>query len=852
MATSTPSHPRGSVKRFCPDNSSISNASTPTSPSNEPICLVSALKHVNESTKVPACVKDVLNALVDELISVRKERDQLLKENLALRRKFGIPSELPISAIDSVTASDQPAESMMPMDPRSTSKDVRHDNDFRELEPPLAGSFPMCTDGQPPLMEANDAFPCARGCPVGFYCEMQDPQQTSMLGICCANRTALRLLYGDDNSKHSDPVWEQKQSLVKGPKTKILLKDVLQTALRAAKPSLQLLAVGTETISSVAHSNCSGNPKIEDSALPLTTSAPISDGDSVVISKDDVVSDAPLISVIADVETNNEKDLVTNFNSETSGSTTESPVEELSTYSEEGSGTAPTILDESPQTVTASLDDSLAAQDKATTVADKVETTTQSPDVKENAAPSAKLSSPEKPVEAVEISSTSNGSGLLTSEMPMFEGSGTDMVLDVETSTLVPTLYSESQLLEDDKSPEDSAGIAEVNGTAGETDDEHAEKVTEISSKNDHTEEDTLEVAHRKTFRFSCHSDTVVTQPTIRWYMNENGQCEFYAWGYCPGDRVMESTTIRTKIECERKCLAVQKSMKDDLNTEASSSTSAEAITDPDSPEENKDNELGPVERELSTQVPPYDSSNELAEVSSNSTLEVTKPESPSNVEEKLSEPAVQEPGPDDVSVSPIDTSTGDIAIENGVPENSENSENPESNTSQETSTILATKEEITPTTAVEGLSPEERTEVIDSTKDGGIASKKGCPHADSKLGNFSAVEEEGSGEIKDDSKDEKPSEMVVSENRTVAHDESGTTVNRTSDDGMQQRSKSGQVLCTATAYRYECKIGMPSQFVYRWEAEGGVCQSFPYGYCLHEFNHAHPRTREECERFCL
>ncbi|VDL64441.1 unnamed protein product [Nippostrongylus brasiliensis] len=676
---------------------------------------------------------------------------------------------------------------------------------------PLAGSFPMCTDGQPPLMEANDAFPCARGCPVGFYCEMQDPQQTSLLGICCANRTALRLLYGDDNSKHSDPVWELKQSSVKGPKTKILLKDVLRTALRAARPSLQLLAVGTETISPVAHSNCSGNPKTEDSTLPPTTSAPISDGDSVVISKDDVVSDAPPVSVVADVETNNEKDLVTNFNSETSGSTTESPVEELSAYSEEGSGTAPTILDESPQTVTASSDDSLTTQDKATIVADKVETTTQSPDVKENTAPSAELPSAEKPVEAVEISSTSSGSGLLTSEMPMFEGSGTDMVLDVVTSTVVPTLDSEGQLLDGGKSPEDFAGIAEVNGTAGETDDEHAEKVTEISSKNDHTEENTLE-----------------------------------------GDRVMESTTIRTKIECERKCLAVQKSMKDDLNAEASSSSTAKLITGPDSPEENKDNEIGPVDEELSTHLPPYDSSNELAEVSSNSTLEVTKSESPLEVGERLSEPAVQEPGPDDVSVSPIDTSAGEVAVENGVPENSENSENPESNTSQETSTILATKEEITPTTAAEGLSPGEHTEVIDSTKDGGIASKKGCPHADSKLENFSAVEEEGSGEIKDDSKDEKPSEMVVSENRTVAHDESGTTVNRTSDDGMQQRSKSGQVLCTATAYRYECKIGMPSQFVYRWEAEGGVCQSFPYGYCLHEFNHAHPRTREECERFCL
>ncbi|KAJ1370907.1 hypothetical protein KIN20_032731 [Parelaphostrongylus tenuis] len=45
-----------------------------------------------------------------------------------------------------------------------------------------------------------------------------------------------------------------------------------------------------------------------------------------------------------------------------------------------------------------------------------------------------------------------------------------------------------------------------------------------------------------------------MTQPTIRWYLNENGTCEYYPWGYCPGDRVVQSSTIRTKAECEREC----------------------------------------------------------------------------------------------------------------------------------------------------------------------------------------------------------------------------------------------------------------------------------------------------------
>ncbi|KAF1755005.1 hypothetical protein GCK72_021572 [Caenorhabditis remanei] len=64
------------------------------------------------------------------------------------------------------------------------------------------------------------------------------------------------------------------------------------------------------------------------------------------------------------------------------------------------------------------------------------------------------------------------------------------------------------------------------------------------------------------------------------------------------------------------------------------------------------------------------------------------------------------------------------------------------------------------------------------------------------------------------------------------------------------QRNKES-VSCSATAYRLLCSTGAPTQFVYRWEKVGGVCQSFPYGYCLHEKNVPHPRTRAECEQFC-
>ncbi|XGW05621.1 hypothetical protein V3C99_016183 [Haemonchus contortus] len=76
----------------------------------------------------------------------------------------------------------------------------------------VSASSLLCTDGSPPLIEANEAFPCAKGCPKGFVCEMQDPSLTPPTGICCPNRTEHRMLYGNDNRKHTDPKWDQKDS----------------------------------------------------------------------------------------------------------------------------------------------------------------------------------------------------------------------------------------------------------------------------------------------------------------------------------------------------------------------------------------------------------------------------------------------------------------------------------------------------------------------------------------------------------------------------------------------------------------------------------------------------------------
>ncbi|CAB3397206.1 unnamed protein product [Caenorhabditis bovis] len=106
--------------------------------------------------------------------------------------------------------------------------------------------------------------------------------------------------------------------------------------------------------------------------------------------------------------------------------------------------------------------------------------------------------------------------------------------------------------------------------------------------------------------------------------------------------------------------------------------------------------------------------------------------------------------------------------------------------------------------------------------------------------------ETEGSGaqddgrEILEDEKTEKEKEEVRRSLKSI-------------ENSFEQFYKQQKELaiCSKTDYRFRCPSGKPSQFVYRWELVDGKCQSFPYGYCWQESNHAHPRTRLECELFC-
>ncbi|CAI2352748.1 unnamed protein product [Caenorhabditis sp. 36 PRJEB53466] len=95
--------------------------------------------------------------------------------------------------------------------------------------------------------------------------------------------------------------------------------------------------------------------------------------------------------------------------------------------------------------------------------------------------------------------------------------------------------------------------------------------------------------------------------------------------------------------------------------------------------------------------------------------------------------------------------------------------------------------------------------------------------------------------------------ELLSSSESVTEKREDRTTSLKSMENSFErfyQRNKEA-VVCAQTAYRLVCPSGNPSQFVYRWEKVDGVCQSFPYGYCLHEKNSAHPRTRAECEQFC-
>ncbi|EYC34646.1 hypothetical protein Y032_0001g74 [Ancylostoma ceylanicum] len=65
--------------------------SPPSSPSSPaPLSLEEAMEQLNASPRVPDCIKKAFGSLVNELSSVRQERDQLREENRLLREQLSL------------------------------------------------------------------------------------------------------------------------------------------------------------------------------------------------------------------------------------------------------------------------------------------------------------------------------------------------------------------------------------------------------------------------------------------------------------------------------------------------------------------------------------------------------------------------------------------------------------------------------------------------------------------------------------------------------------------------------------------------------------------------------------------
>ncbi|KAK6050851.1 Kunitz/Bovine pancreatic trypsin inhibitor domain protein [Cooperia oncophora] len=370
----------------------------------------------------------------------------------------------------------------------------------------------MCTDGQSPLMEANDAFPCARGCPMGFYCEMQDPLLTPSMGICCANRAELRLLYGDDNHEHADPIWDRKTPR-KSPNTAI-------SSAAPPPPSTTPVINQVDTTEPFL----SGSTESPNSTSPVTSGADLS---SSFPEPTTLPVDANSVTVEAQVTTEE---------SSTKASTSaESAMGEDQTSSSTLNKADGPIVEQTTPTLMP-----LQPLDGSTGQVTPIDPPTGT--------------SPELPASDSQVMS------LIVEGQDLVEGSS----VPLEDAPIVTSTVDDHTLTEELNvdSTEGGVGAPQVEESPSAP-EEMVREVADVDSPTKKTEQDSLATdGEQATFR--CRSDSVDTQPTIRWYLNEKGECEYYPWGYCPGDRVVDSSTIRTKAECERECLNGAKNRTED------------------------------------------------------------------------------------------------------------------------------------------------------------------------------------------------------------------------------------------------------------------------------------------------
>lgn len=753
-------------------------------------------------------------------------------------------------------------------------------------------------------MELNDAFPCARGCPQGFYCEMQDAMRTSSIGICCANRTELRLLYGDDNRQHADPIWHRDAVAATSARS-----TSTAAALTTAYPSeatesstqwgsVRVIAIGTEFHPTAAPSKSSTEP-IETTAVIPT----------VIISENDIVSDTTPTSVPADAEE------ITATESANQNTTAEAVVTTLAVLEVEADDRKPRSEGQPeqvevqistslllPETTTTTTTTTNLSTDNATEVVDEVVTVEATPSLLETTSVSSNATLVEEL--ALAASSEPQSAGSENAVSPAVVGRSKDEAEKEDTLTgngasaeevhlqkaSEPLIQGEEPVVEPEPSSQEESPnlLADQENEIGKlADDSSIEKNTQQKQALSTSEEiQTSYSCERQPYIYHCHSGSVITQPTIRWYLNEDGQCEYYPWGYCPGDRVVESTTIRTKAECEREC----------LNGRASGQTGVESAAMTPDVRDDIESRIRP-----NVQIMEKDDGDMQIAVFNEgaATVSLLNPANDISGSMELVEPQ-KVPEGSTVAIEPTTSSGGTILettkdmsdnmesepLLNPANDQSGSIELVEPQKAPEGSTVA-----IEPTTSSDGLLLETAKDMSDTmeseqarqqpketsvTSDSQAASDVvggDDPSTTSSPGGDDMLEQQaGSGEVAASNQPQnragssseselgairvsfteaKSEEEPTKEVGVEVLAEQGQLSAPTPDEQARARTSDPEVACSRSTYRFLCESGMPSQFVYRWEWENGKCQSFPYGYCLSEWNHPHPRTEAECQRYC-
>uniref|UniRef100_A0A1I7SA01 BPTI/Kunitz inhibitor domain-containing protein n=1 Tax=Bursaphelenchus xylophilus TaxID=6326 RepID=A0A1I7SA01_BURXY len=120
-------------------------------------------------------------------------------------------------------------------------------------------------------------------------------------------------------------------------------------------------------------------------------------------------------------------------------------------------------------------------------------------------------------------------------------------------------------------------------------------------------------LCERQKFKTTCEVKGFVkaTQFVVRWYV-QNGKCHSYPYGFCPGTRVENDFTLRTKDDCELLCLTPAEFRHSDLFDFLA--TADGAVTQQpefESLDELPGNDLG-VDLEVKTEVIPSNDAEQV------------------------------------------------------------------------------------------------------------------------------------------------------------------------------------------------------------------------------------------------